>query len=384
MTQETQQTQQPIVIFKGTFFKQNIKIFTKMLQTMTKLGDEVMFEIEDDKIKAAVMNSSQSTYVLFQIHHKFFEVYRLDKKAQKPEAIRVPIKNLLNIFKTTNTIQSFTIYLTQQYLQFNLLSAQNLSKITRVFFEECHFMTASYDVKTYKSHFQSSIDNFKLMMDTFQNSLEEVCFSLHNNTLDVRSHFDEENGRKMLNSKVSIRCQDFHLYNSTTKKKLEMILSFKDLKPFLSFADSSYVPVDCYLSDNEAPIIFTIAIQNQDNVTDFEGELILATQATNRPSTQTSQTQTSSNSLHSSPNSTPNKSNSNIEKISNVTPEKRKRVEEDDSFIIQQEKEIFKTPERLSTSESQKNEIHVSPNVSQEENYIEGSPSPPRKKRIIE
>jgi hypothetical protein len=51
----------PKLIFRGSIFKQNVKIFTKMLQTMSKIGDEVMFDVQDDRIKAAVMNSSQSS-----------------------------------------------------------------------------------------------------------------------------------------------------------------------------------------------------------------------------------------------------------------------------------------------------------------------------------
>ena len=207
-------------------------------------------------------------------------------------------------------------------------------------------MSASYDVKLYKAHFQSSIESFKLMMDTFHNSLEEVCFSLHDNVLDVRSHFDEENGRKMLNTKVSILCQDFQLYNTTTKEKLDMILSFKDLKPFLQFADLTFVPIDCYLSDNESPVIFTISIQNQDNVTDFEGELILATQAPNKSSTQISQSTSSPNI-----NSSSSKLATDTSKISTYsTPEKRKRQSNDDQKESLIQEKVFKTPDQLFTT----------------------------------
>jgi hypothetical protein len=59
------------------------------------------------------------------------------------------------------------------------------------------------------------------------------------------------------------------MFNSTIKEKMEMIFSFKDLKPFLQMADSNCVPVDCYLSDGEAPAIFSLSIQNQGKVFSF-------------------------------------------------------------------------------------------------------------------
>jgi hypothetical protein len=94
-------------------------------------------------------------------------------------------------------------------------------------------MSASYDKKNFKTHFQSNIDSFKLMMDTFHNSVDEIAFCLQNNVLDVKSHFDEENGRKMLNTKLSILCQGKNTFSDKRLSNVQLHHQREDGNDFL-------------------------------------------------------------------------------------------------------------------------------------------------------
>ncbi|KAI9229223.1 MAG: Rad9-domain-containing protein [Piptocephalis tieghemiana] len=88
----------------ASFGPSQLKVFVKALSGMGKFGEDVIFEVLNDRLTWSTCNSSKSALVHLTFPGSFFFSYQVDSSTSKPLSYRFPIKSLLNVFKAKGSI----------------------------------------------------------------------------------------------------------------------------------------------------------------------------------------------------------------------------------------------------------------------------------------
>ncbi|TDH07627.1 hypothetical protein EPR50_G00107610 [Perca flavescens] len=252
----------------------NVKVLAKAIHSLSRIGDELYVEPQEDGLALRSVNSSRSAYACFLFAPLFFSRYTVH--SGHTFRCKMAIKSVQAVFRSLasleKTVEKCHIELDDQNnrLTFTLHCKHGLMKTHNLSFQDSESLQAVFDKDSYANVFRS---NPRLLVDTvmhFPPSLEEVTVSVSDERMWVRNHVEEEGDQsKAMLTELCLASDEFDHFAVQAHNSVTFCL--KELRGLLVFAESTGLPMSMYFDEPGSPVVLSVT----DSV--LEGNFVLAT-----------------------------------------------------------------------------------------------------------
>uniref|UniRef100_A0A8C9WU33 Cell cycle checkpoint control protein RAD9A n=1 Tax=Sander lucioperca TaxID=283035 RepID=A0A8C9WU33_SANLU len=252
----------------------NVKVLAKAIHSLSRIGDELYVEPQEDGLALRSVNSSRSAYACFLFAPLFFSRYTVH--SGHTFRCKMAIKSVQAVFRSLasleKTVEKCHIELDDQNnrLTFTLHCKHGLMKTHNLSFQDSESLQAVFDKDSYANVFRS---HPRLLVDTvmhFPPSLEEVTVSVSDERMWVRNHVEEEGDQsKAMLTELCLASDEFDHFAVQAHNSVTFCL--KELRGLLVFAESTGLPMSMYFDEPGSPVVLSVT----DSV--LEGNFVLAT-----------------------------------------------------------------------------------------------------------
>lgn len=251
----------------------NVKVLAKAIYSLSRIGDDLYVEPQQDGLALRSVNSSRSAYACFLFAPLFFSRYT--SPSEHGFRCKMAIKSVQAVFRSLasleKTVEKCHIVLQEQKnrLTFTLHCKHGLLKTHNLSYQDSESLQAMFDKDTYANVFRS---HARLLVDTvihFPPSLEEVTVTVSDERMWVRNHVEEEDQSKSMLTELSLASDEFDHFAAQTHNSITFCL--KEWRGLLQFAESTDLPVSMYFDEPGNPVVLSVT----DSV--LEGNFVLAT-----------------------------------------------------------------------------------------------------------
>ncbi|XP_070692383.1 cell cycle checkpoint control protein RAD9A [Pempheris klunzingeri] len=252
----------------------NVKVLAKAIHSLSRIGDELYVEPQEDGLALRSVNSSRSAYACFLFAPLFFSRYTIPRG--HAFRCKMAIKSVQAVFRSLasleKTVEKCHIELDEQKnrLTFTLHCKHGLLKTHNLSFQDSESLQAVFDKDSSANVFRS---NPRLLVDTvvhFPPSLEEVTVSVSDERMWFRNHVEEEADQsKAMLTELCLASDEFDHFSVQTHNSVTFCL--KELRGLLVFAESTGLPITMCLDEPGSPVVLSVT----DSV--LEGNFVLAT-----------------------------------------------------------------------------------------------------------
>lgn len=274
----------------------NIKVFGRAVHSLSKIGDEIYIEPQEQGLALRTVNSSRSAYGCFMFSPTFFQHYddgsgqiRTDDSEEDPVRCKVAMKSCLTVFKSMSTIEKtverckIKLNMTECRLVFQLYCKHGIVKTHNLAFIECETLQAVFSKDMSPNRLTAQA---KLLADAvvnFQTNQEEITLLITPEKISLKNYVDDEpDPNKVMHTMVHLDPDEFD--NCQVGVDTDITFCLKELRAILGFAEALNMPININFESAGRPVIFGI---NSD--TAFEANLVLATLADSQTQTNCSQ-----------------------------------------------------------------------------------------------
>uniref|UniRef100_A0A3Q4AIH1 Cell cycle checkpoint control protein n=1 Tax=Mola mola TaxID=94237 RepID=A0A3Q4AIH1_MOLML len=247
----------------------NVKVLAKAVHSLSRIGDELYVEPQEDGLALRSVNSSRSAYACFLFAPLFFSRYTIP--SGHAFRCKMAIKSVQAVFRSLasleKTVEKCHIELEEQKnrLTFTLHCKHGLLKTHNLSFQDSESLQAVFDK-------DSCANVFRLLVDAvvhFPPSQEEVTVSVSEERMWVRNHVEEEDQSKAMLTELCLASDEFDHFSVQTHNNVTFCL--KELRGLLMFAESTGLPISMYFDEPGSPLVLSVT----DSV--LEGNFVLAT-----------------------------------------------------------------------------------------------------------
>ncbi|XP_034086796.1 cell cycle checkpoint control protein RAD9A [Gymnodraco acuticeps] len=252
----------------------NVKVLAKAIHSLSRIGDELYVEPQEDGLALRSVNSSRSAYACFLFAPLFFSRYTIP--IGLAFRCKMAIKSVQAVFRSIatleKTVEKCHIELDEQknLLTFTLHCKHGLVKTHNLSFQDSESLQAVFDKDSYSNVFRS---HPRLLVDTvvhFPPSLEEVTVSVSDDRMWVKNHVEDETDRsKAMLTELCLASDEFDHFSVQVQNSVTFCL--KELRGLLVFAESTGLPISMYFDEPGSPVVLSVT----DSV--LEGNFVLAT-----------------------------------------------------------------------------------------------------------
>ncbi|XP_029517960.1 cell cycle checkpoint control protein RAD9A isoform X2 [Oncorhynchus nerka] len=270
----------------------NVKVLAKAIHSLSRIGDELYLEPQENGLALRSVNSSRSAYACFLFSPLFFSRYTIPlghafrcKMAIK--CVQAVFRSLSSLEKTVEKCHieldgeksrlTFTLHCKHGLLKTHNLSFQDSESLQAVFDKEscanmlraqprsAHslslFQCSSPVILPPMHHFDFSFFlSSRLLVDTvlhFPPSLEEVSVSVSGERVCFRNHVDDEAEQsKAMLTELCLSSDEFDHFAVGAQTSITFCL--KELRGLLVFAESTGLPVSMYFDEPGSPVVLSV------------------------------------------------------------------------------------------------------------------------------
>ncbi|XP_029020903.1 cell cycle checkpoint control protein RAD9A [Betta splendens] len=252
----------------------NVKVLAKAIHSLSRIGDELYVEPQDDGLALRSVNSSRSAYACFLFAPLFFSRYTIP--STHTFLCKMAIKSVQAVFRSLasleKTVEKCHIKTDEQKnrLTFTLHCKHGLLKTHNLSYQDSESLQAVFDKDSCANVFRAQP---RLLVDTvmhFPPSLEEVTVSVSSERMWIRNHVDEEADQsKAMLTELCLASDEFDHFVVQAHNSVTFCL--KELRGLLLFAESTGLPVSMHFDAPGSPVVLSVT----DSV--LEGNFVLAT-----------------------------------------------------------------------------------------------------------
>ncbi|CAJ1058440.1 cell cycle checkpoint control protein RAD9A [Xyrichtys novacula] len=252
----------------------NVKVLAKAIHSLSRIGEELYVEPQEDGLALRSVNSSRSAYACFLFAPLFFS--RFTTPSGQTFRCKMAIKSVQAVFRSLasleKTVEKCHIQLDEQKnrLTFTLHCKHGLLKTHNLSFQDSESLQAVFDKDSCANEFRSQP---RLLVDTvihFPQSVDEVTVSVNDERMWFRNHVEDEaeQARAML-TELCLASDEFDHF--AVKSHGSITFCLKELRGLLVFAESTGLPITMYFDEPGSPVVLSVT----DSV--LEGNFVLAT-----------------------------------------------------------------------------------------------------------
>ncbi|XP_071401129.1 cell cycle checkpoint control protein RAD9A-like isoform X1 [Centroberyx affinis] len=252
----------------------NVKVLAKAIHSLSRIGDELYLEPQEDGLALRSVNSSRSAYACFLFAPLFFSRYTIP--GGHAFRCKMAIKSVQAVFRSLasleKTVEKCHIELDGQKnrLTFTLHCKYGLLKTHNLSFQDSESLQAVFDKDSCANALRAQP---RLLVDTvlhFPPSLEEVTVSVSDERVWFRNHVEEEAEQsKAMLTELCLASDEFDHFSVQAQNSITFCL--KELRGLLVFAESTGLPISIYFDEPGSPVVLSVT----DNV--LEVNFVLAT-----------------------------------------------------------------------------------------------------------
>ncbi|XP_036406804.1 cell cycle checkpoint control protein RAD9A [Megalops cyprinoides] len=240
----------------------NVKVLAKAIHSLSRIGEELYLEPQDEGLALRTVNSSRSAYACFLFSPLFFQKYSSPKSSVF--RCKMAIKCVQAVFRSLSslekTVERCRIELNSEKsrLTFSLHCKHGLLKTHNLSFQDSESLQAVFDKESCANVLRAQP---KLLVDTvlhFPPSLEEVSLSVSDERVWFRNHVEEEAEQsKAMLTELCLSAEEFDHFAVGTHTRITFCL--KELRGLLMFAESSGLPVSVYFDEPGSPVVLSVS-----------------------------------------------------------------------------------------------------------------------------
>ncbi|XP_015231655.1 PREDICTED: cell cycle checkpoint control protein RAD9A [Cyprinodon variegatus] len=257
----------------------NVKVLGKAIHCLSRIGDELYVEPQEDGLALRSVNSSRSAYACFLFAPLFFSRYSIPKELSF--RCKMAIKSVQTVFRSLATLEKSVekchISLDEQKdrLTFTLHCKHGLLKTHNLSYQDSESLEAVFDKDSCANVLRAQP---RVLVDTvahFPTSLEEVTVTVNDERMWVRNYVEDESERsKVMLTELCLAADEFDQFAIKAHNSITFCL--KEFRGLLLFAESTGLPVSMYLDEPGSPVVLSVT----DSV--LEGNFVLATLSDDR------------------------------------------------------------------------------------------------------
>ncbi|KAK7922084.1 hypothetical protein WMY93_008986 [Mugilogobius chulae] len=252
----------------------NVKVLAKAVHSLSRIGDELYVEPQEDGLALRSVNSSRSAYACFLFSPLFFSRYTTTNG--HCFRCKMAIKSVQAVFRSLATLEKNVekchMKLDEQKsrLTFTLHCKHGLLKTHNLSFQDSESLQAVFDKDNSANIFRAQP---RLLVDTvvhFPSSLEEVTLSVSDDRMWFKNHVEEDaEPSKAMLTELCLSSDEFDQFSVQTQNSITFCL--KELRGLLIFAESTGLPISIHFDEPGSPVVLSVT----DSILD--GNFVLAT-----------------------------------------------------------------------------------------------------------
>lgn len=252
------------------------EVLAKAVHSLSRIGDELYVESQEDGLALRSVNSSRSAYACFLFSPLFFSRYTTNNGHSF--RCKMAIKSVQAVFRSLatldKTVEKCHMKLDEEKsrLTFTLHCKHGLLKTHNLSFQDSESLQAVFDKESCANIFRAQP---RLLVDTvvhFPPSLEEVTLSVSDDRMWFRNHVDEDaEPSKAMLTELCLASDEFDHFSVQAQNSITFCL--KELRGLLLFAESTGLPISIHFAEPGSPVVLSVT----DSVLD--GNFVLATLA---------------------------------------------------------------------------------------------------------
>ncbi|XP_029917623.1 cell cycle checkpoint control protein RAD9A [Myripristis murdjan] len=239
----------------------NVKVLAKAIHSLSRIGDELYLEPQEDGLALRSVNSSRSAYACFLFAPLFFSRY--STPSGHAFRCKMAIKSVQAVFRSLasleKTVEKCHIELDGQKnrLTFALHCKYGLLKTHNLSFQDSESLQAVFDKDSCANTLRVQP---RVLVDTvvhFPLSLEEVTVSLSDERVWFRNHVeDEAEQSKAMLTEMCLASDEFDHFAVQAQNSITFCL--KELRGLLVFAESTGLPISMYFDEPGSPVVLSV------------------------------------------------------------------------------------------------------------------------------
>ncbi|KAG9345582.1 hypothetical protein JZ751_008726 [Albula glossodonta] len=239
----------------------NVKVLAKAIHSLSRIGEELYLEPQEDGLALRTVNSSRSAYACFLFAPLFFQKYASGRNPtfrckMAVKCVQAVFRSLSSLEKTVERCH-IELNVEKSRLTFTLHCKHGLLKTHNLSFQDSESLQAVFDKDSCPNILQAQP---RLLVDTvlhFPPSLEEVSVSVSGERVWFRNHVEEEaeRSRAML-TELCISAEEFEQFAVSAPTRITFCL--KEMRGLLMFAESSGLPVSLYFDEPGRPVVLSL------------------------------------------------------------------------------------------------------------------------------
>ncbi|XP_014055034.1 cell cycle checkpoint control protein RAD9A [Salmo salar] len=239
----------------------NVKVLAKAIHSLSRIGDELYLEPQENGLALRSVNSSRSAYACFLFSPLFFSRYTIP--LGHAFRCKMAIKCVQAVFRSLSslekTVEKCHIELDgeKSRLTFTLHCKYGLLKTHNLSFQDSESLQAVFDKESCANMLHAQP---RLLVDTvlhFPPSLEEVSVSVSGERVWFRNHVDDEAEQsKAMLTELCLSSDEFDHFAVGAQTSITFCL--KELRGLLVFAESTGLPVSMYFDEPGSPVVLSV------------------------------------------------------------------------------------------------------------------------------
>uniref|UniRef100_A0A3B4A0Y3 Cell cycle checkpoint control protein n=1 Tax=Periophthalmus magnuspinnatus TaxID=409849 RepID=A0A3B4A0Y3_9GOBI len=248
----------------------NVKVLAKAVHSLSRIGDELYVEPQEDGLALRSVNSSRSAYACFLFSPQVLKFCVCTNSTKQHKlSVQSVFRSLATLEKT---VEKCHIKLDEQKsrLTFTLHCKHGLVKTHNLSFQDSESLQAVFDKDSSANIFRAQP---RLLVDTvvhFPPSLEEITLSVSDDRMWFKNHVEEDaEPSKAMLTELCLSSDEFDHFSVQTQNSITFCL--KELRGLLLFAESTGLPISIHFDEPGSPVVLSVT----DSVLD--GNFVLAT-----------------------------------------------------------------------------------------------------------
>ncbi|XP_035494806.2 cell cycle checkpoint control protein RAD9B isoform X2 [Scophthalmus maximus] len=256
-----------------------VKAFGKAIHALSRIGEELWLDPMVKGLALRSVNSAHSAYTCFLFSPMFFQHYSLGSGSEQGSATikcKLLMKSVLPLFRGLNSIErnversQISISTPSDRVTIQFFCRHGITKTHNLHFQESEALQAEFASHLCPNVLKAPARLLGDMVMHFPVFQEEITLSMMPLSVSFRNYCEAGNDHmKMMYTEMSLHPDEFDYFQVGVDSDITFCL--KELRGFLSFAESHSLPVSVHFGATGNPVRFYI----KDMV--LEATVVLAT-----------------------------------------------------------------------------------------------------------
>ncbi|KAM7392012.1 hypothetical protein PAMP_022655 [Pampus punctatissimus] len=243
-----------------------VKAFGKAIHALSRIGDELWLDPMVKGLALRSVNSAHTAYACFLFSPLFFQHYSLgsgSEQGSETTTCKLVMKSVLPLFRCLGSIErnvercQISISIPNDRVVIQFFCRHGITKTHSLHFQESEALQAVFDSHLCPNVLKAPARLLGDMVMHFPLCQEEITLSMTPLRVSLRNYYEGGNDHmKTMYTEMSLHPDEFDYFQFGGDSDITFCL--KELRGFLSFAESHCLSVSIHFSAPGKPVCFSV------------------------------------------------------------------------------------------------------------------------------